>query len=125
VRRSLFRNRNLEVNTRRELAREITRQDLQELVQIHHRDHTLIRIVTIEFERRGYPEIRLRNLRRPKAHDEASGPPPASGPRGLSFDDLRAMLEADLRAAEEASRENSGDASETEAPPSSPEDPEE
>ncbi len=134
VRRALFRNRSLEVNIRRDLAQEITRQDLLEFVRFHHKDHTLIRIVTIEFERRGYPDPQIKGLRKkgPKAagapEDEAA-PRPAGKPpsRGLSFDELRAMMEADLREAEAATadesagNEMSGDRNpETEPPPEVP-----
>ncbi len=91
IRRALFRNRALDVSVRRELAVELTRQDLVEMVRIHHRDHTMIRIVTIEFERRGYPDTQIRGLY------QKPPPPKAGGPRGMSFDELQAMLEADIR----------------------------
>ncbi len=115
VRRALFRNRNLDIGLRREIAQEITRQDLMEIVQIHHRDHTLIRIVTIEMERRGYPDVYVRGLQRRRPPETAPAERP-DGPRGMSVDELRAMMEADAAEAGADGDETGPDPEDTEPP---------
>lgn len=103
VRRALFRNHRLEIGVRRELAQEITRQDLMELVRIHHKDHTLIRIATIELERRGYPDLHVKGIHKRTVSEERVER--LDGPRGMSIDELRALMDRNAAEAGDSGEE--------------------